>query len=371
MNRHRALRVQRATAWAALLVGIAGCHTFRDDKGIFVDPRDDYLDAVPSTPLVVPENMASVRIQDSWPIPEIVGQPVAKTFPNDPPQPKMLVGRNLDAVRIQRLGTRSWIVSGNAPSQVWPQIKQFLLDSRVGIDVENPPSGVVETSWLRLAEGDDAVREAIREGLANRQGDVEADEPAETAADGVMERVYVRVERGIRQGSSEVHVVHSRQGPDGEMPAVAEVETELIAELADYLAAAVASGPVSMVGRDIASESKARIAEDETGAPVLILNVDFERAYATIEQAINRAELGAVEADRDRRLFRVVLGQKPKEGLFARIIPGGGGDLGPSVSIELAATATGIEVSVRGEGEEPIDRALAQEILRTLREFAA
>ncbi len=355
----------------ALLLVVAGCHTLRDDKGIFVDPRDDYLDAAPSKPLVVPENMASVRIQDTWPIPEVARQPAAKTFPNEPPRPKMLVGRNLDTVRIQRLGSRSWIVSGDAPSQVWPQIKQFLLDSQVGIEVEDPPSGVVETSWLSIAEGDDAVREAMREGLDNR----EADREAETADDGLMERVHVRVERGIRQGSSEVHVVHSRKGADGELPAVTEVETAIIAELADYLAAAVASGPVSMVGRDIAAESKARIVEDETGTPILYLNVDFDRAWATIEQALERAELGTSEADRDRSLFRVVLGEKPKEGLFARIIPGGGGDLGPSVSIELASTATGIAVRVRGEsggeGEEPIDRALAEEILRTLREFAA
>ena len=148
-----------ATLGAAVLFVVAGCHTLRDDKGIFVDPRDDYLDAVPSKPLVVPENMAAIRIEDTWPIPEVTEQAAAKTFPREPPRPKMLVGRNLDTVRIQRLGPRSWIVSGDAPSQVWPQIKQFLLDSRVGIEKEDPPLGVVETSWLRAAEGDDdAVR---------------------------------------------------------------------------------------------------------------------------------------------------------------------------------------------------------------------
>lgn len=359
-----------ATLAVALVFLVAGCHTLRDDKGIFVDPRDDYLDATPGRPLVVPENMVAIRIEDTWPIPEVAEQAGARTFPRDPPRPKMLVGRNLDAVRIQRLGSRSWIVSGDAPSQVWPQIKQFLLDSRVGIDKEDPPAGVVETSWLRATEGDDAVREAIRSGLANREGGDETGEPAGTADEGLLERVHVRVERGIRQGSSEIHVVHSRKGSGGELPAVIEVETKLIAELADYLAAAVATGPVSMVGRDIASASKARIAEDETGLPVLYLNVDFDRAWATIDQALQRAELGTAEADRDRSVFRVVLGDKPKEGLFSRIIPGGRGDLGPAVSIELAATATGIAVSIRGEGEEPVDRALAEEILRTLREFA-
>ena len=355
---------------AALLFVVAGCHTLRDDKGIFVDPRDDYLEATTGKPLVVPENMAAVRIEDTWPIPEVTAQAAAKTFPNDPPRPKMLVGRNLDAVRIQRLGSRSWIVSGDAPSQVWPQIKQFLLDSRVGIDKEDPPSGIVETTWLRADEGDDTVREAIRSGLANRQGDGEPREPADPADEGLLERVHVRVERGIRQGSSEVHVAHSRKGPAGELPAVVEVESRLIAELADYLAAAVETGPVSMVGRDIASASKARIAEDDSGLPVLFLNVDFDRAWATIDQAIQRAELGTAEADRDRGVFRVVLEDKRKEGLFSRIIPGGRGEMGPAVSIELAATATGIAVSIRGEGEQPVDRELAEEILRTLREFA-
>jgi len=347
---------------AGLLLGLGGCRVFRDDEGIFVDPRDDYLDAQAGAPLIVPEDMEGTRIADTWPIPEVPAQPAAKTFPKEAPRPKIFVGRNLDAVRIQSLGSRRWIVSGDAPAQVWPQVKQFLIDSRVGIDSEDPESGVVQSVWLAVGEGEDVVRGAIREGLQESGG---GDVPGDW-----LDRVELRIERGIREGSSEVHIDHQRRSGTSEGSAVAEVEVQLIAELADYLAAAVATGPVSMVGRDIAAQSKARIVEDDEGMPALLLNVDYERAWATVEQALKRAEIEIEQSDRDQGVYRAVLSGESRTGLFSRILSGRG-DRGQVVSIHVANTPQGIRVDVRRPGDEPIDRELAEEILLTLREYAA
>lgn len=357
---------------AGLILALTGCHLLRDDKGLFVDSRDDYLEAKAGQPLVVPENMGARHIEDTWPIPEIAEQPAAKTFAHTVPRPKLFVGRDLDAVRIQRLGSRSWIVSGDAPSQVWPQIKQFLGDNNVGIELEDPPKGVVQSAWLRAGEGDDVVRQAIREGLGERDAArPEEERSAPAQAGDWLDRVQLTVERGIRQGSSEVHVVHSRVNAVGEAPAVTEVETQLIAKLADHLASAVSAGPVSMVGRDIASEDKARIVEDEDGVPMLLLNVDFDRAWATIGQALERAEVEVTESNRDEGVYLALIAPDGKSGFMARILPGGRkASKGRAVAIHVKGTPEGIVVNVRDPSDKPVDRDLAEEVLLTLREFA-
>ena len=347
------------------MLASTGCRLLRDDSGLFVDPTDDYLQAETSKALVVPEDMAD-SVGDTWPIPDIVELPTAKTYAEEVPRPKFLAGRNLDAIKIQKLGEKSWIVLADAPEQVWPLVKQFLADSGVAIEREDAPAGIVESDWFRVdAATNDTLRAAVREGLAqSEQG---------SATEGSwLDRVQLRIERGIRLGSTEVHVVHSRRSAATNAAAVPEVETELVTKLADYFAQGVAVASVSMVGREIASVSKARIVEDASGVPTLILNLEFDRAWATVDQALQRAELEVTDADRDRAMFRAVVHVVDERGFFARILPGGadaGG--GQAVNIHLRAVDDGVVIEVQDDAGQPVARELAEEVLLTLREFAA
>ena len=364
MNRFATVCI--ATAVVGVLAS-SGCRLLRDDSGLFVDSRDDYLDAEIGKPLVVPESL-DAGVGDTWPIPEIAEQPGAKTYPVDVPRPKFLAGRNVDAIRIQKLGTRSWIVLGDAPEQVWPLIKQFMVDADVGIEREDPPAGIVESAWFRSdSPASDTLRTAVRDGLAKREQTVPPPDNGPW-----LDRVLLRIERGIRLGSSEVHVVHMRRDAAGEAPAVAEVEAELTAKLADFIAQGAAAASVSMIAREIASESKARIVQDETGMPRLILSVGFDRAWATVDQALQRAELEVTEVDRDRGIYRAVLRVAQEKGFLARILPGGGkrGE-GQTVTIHLRDAGDGVVIDVQDDQGEPVSRELAEEVLLTLREFAA
>ena len=178
----------------------------------------------------------------------------------------------------------------------------------------------------------------------------------------------------IRVGSSEVHVVHYRTRSESEgtidASAVPEVEGELITEIAGYLAQGVASASVSMVGREIASERKARIVEDTNGAPMLVLHIGFERAWATVDGALERADMEVTQADRETATFRAVLRAEAKPGFFARVFSrrGAGGTL---VTLRLHERDDGVVVEVRDDGGQPVARELAEQVLLTLREFAA
>ena len=347
------------------MLASTGCRLFRDDAGFFVDPRDDYVEAKVGEPLEVPVGMES-SVGDTWPIPDIVEQPTAKTYADEVPRPRLLAGASTDEIKIQKLGGKSWIVLADAPEQIWPLVKQLLEVSGVGVAREDPPAGILETEWFTVdPDASDLLRAAVATGLSQQE---------QSAQGSRLERVQVRIERGIRVGSSEVHVVHYRTTPqsDGtiDTSAVPEVEGELITKMADYLAQGVASSAVSMVGREIASEQKARIVEDETGAPTLLLHIGFDRAWATVDGALERAQMEVTEANRDNATFRAVLPGETRPGFFARVFgrPSGGGT---AVTLRLKERDDGVVVEVGDGGGQPVAREVAEQVLLTLREYAA
>ena len=364
------LNARRLSASLALVLSFvsAGCRYLGDDEGIFVNPRDDYLQAQVGEPLTIPAEMADVRIVDSWPIPDVRAGDAAKNYPKAPPRPEVFVGGNVDAVKIQKLGTRSWVVLPDAPEQVWPLVKQFLAENGVAVGREDAPTGLVESAWIVIADRDyqDVVRAAIAEGQreAAQGGAGDSTPPASRY------RLRFRVERGIRRGSTEVHVDHDRiVGVDTDpAPGVAEVKAILTTKLADYFAHGLA-GTVSMVGRAIASESKAQVVKDAGGYPSLRLNVDFDRAWATVGQALERAEIEVAESNRDEAVFRAVFPTGDKVGWLKRLVPGGGPD-GAVVMIRLVAEGERVIVNVQAEDGRPLAVELAERVLLTLRDFA-
>ena len=338
----------------------------RDDKGLFVDPRDDYLNAQVGTPLVVPDGMADANIKDALPIPEIVEQPITKLFPRKAPRPAVLVGRDFDAVRIQRLGKRQWIVLGDPPAQIWPLTKQFLADNGIGVGQEDVAAGVIDSAWIVVIDQDydDSVRSAIRAGRARH-----VEQTGEAVPPG-RDRLRFRVERGIRRGSTEVHVVHQSTVGVGDdlAAAIVPIQAEVTTQLAEYYAAGVAAS-VSMVGLDIATADKARIVKDDKGYPALHLRVDYDRAWATVSQALRRAEISA-EADAENAVYHAVFPATGTATWLKRIVPGGESGRDIPVRIHVARDSLDTVISVSAPDGKPLTVELAEEVLVTLREFA-
>ena len=354
-------RVLGAVGVLALLFALDGCRYLADDEGIFVNRRDDYLQAQVGRQLDVPPELTDARIVDSWPIPDVPDAAAAKNYPGEPPRPEVFVGSDIDAVKIQKLGDRSWVVLPDAPEQVWPLIKQFLADNGVAVGREDAPAGVIESRWFVIADRDydDVVRAAIHTG--QREGD------ADSGSIPNRYRVRFRVERGIRRGSTEVHVGHERvRGNETALaPALPQVQAEVTTKLADYFALGVA-GAVSMVGRDIASESKAQVVKNADGYPSLRLDVDFDRAWATVGQALQRAEVEVAERDRDAATFRALF-STGDAGWLKRLRRDGGAVV---VLIHVAREDERVVVRVMDEAGAPLPVELAEQVLLTLREFA-
>ena len=348
----------RSFGLACALAGVLfGCRWVNDDKGLIRNTADDYLTAQESKPLVIPDDMKGSRIQDAWPIPEITEKPLARRYPNAAPRPEAFLGAGVgDAAKIQKLGKRSWMVVSDAPSTVWPVVKQFLADNGIAVAFEAPAEGRIDGTWLALDDSDyrDIVRTAISDGKQSED------------VIGGRDRIRFKIEQGIRRGSSEIHLRHENDAsgpPSTEWPessSLTNVEDAVLGEFGSYYAAGVSAQSVSKVALDISTETKAAIERDEQGHPQLRLNIDFDRAWAVIGQALRRANVDVKNVERDSGLVhveiqnRVLTGRKPS--FFSRVWPGGGEDV-TVVDIRVASSgATQLVQVLEREGGPVPDR---------------
>lgn len=361
----------RPCAVVALLLG-SGCSWFTDDEGWIQDRRNEYREAEPSRVPAVPRDLDGSAIREAMVVPEVDGMEQYRARDEfELPRPATLFAREEElGVRIQRFGGDSWIVAPDAPSQIWPRVKQFLSDNGVAIEAELPEDGIIETSWLRVedAEYRDLVRTIIREG----------------GGAGTWQRLRLRIEQAVRRGATEVHLAQVSSGTGSGSPdwsagsTDAALETELLAELAGYLAADVGSGGVSFVAQGIASQSKAEVVRTSEQPPVLRLRLDFPRAWATVDSALDNAEMTIMEADQGARSYRIRYNEAQfrdeEPGWFARLFSFGSDDpaaAGDPYLLRLDPVEGGFDVIVLDEAGDDVDRETGEQILTVLREFAS
>lgn len=364
-----------------LLFGIvlfSGCSTF-DREHSDVGAASDYL-IIRSTPeLVIPSHMDAIETEDLWVIPRIEYRPLAPFFPNEAPRPAPIIGdANPDLVRIQNLGNRSWMVVQKAPETVWPVVKQWVQDSGLDIRHEDARQGILFTERVSLDGAQpETLQFLIEEGKLNANIGSGADWLA------------VRLESGIRHGSTEVHVRYVNEPTEEaitttlwpEKSASIDIERTVLNNLANYDAAGYVAPTVSIEATNISLQPKAEVAENEDGFPLLNLYVDFTRAWATIQKALENAEFDVLSQESGDGYFDVqvseeVLRSKQKN-FFLRLIR-----LGNEGSNQYPST---VRIHIESSGE-PDDKntvrlsnveegvvlsvEFARELLRILREHA-
>ena len=380
-------RVLRGFALIGLCTGLAtGCGWFSDDKGFFVNRSDDYIDARQGPGLVIPEDLDQA-IEDPFPIPAIPEQQNARFYPGRPPLPGTIYAAdNRGEIRIQRLGDRIWLVVPEPPATVWPKIKQFLADNGVAVGSEAPGRGRITTEWLKVE--DEPYRDVVRVVLR------EAKQAEESGRFAGRERLLLRVEQGVRELTSEVHMRHQNDraaivNPDAIVDLepvrsdLASVEREFLNELGAYIAARVAEQTVSMVALEIASQEKAEIARNQEGDPELRLYLDSERAWATLDQALGAASVEIIELDRvagtclihiPEIAFTGPVPVQEKRGFFRRLNPfrgGRGSNEATDILLQVRQQEDGPHaITVHGVNGQSVSDDFRQDVLVLIREYA-
>jgi outer membrane protein assembly factor BamC len=363
-----------------LSLSLVGCGWLRGgEDGLFLNPKDDYLDSVQHNELVVPEDLRKLDNTDPFPIPETPEPPNPSFYADKPPLPDAIYANdNRDEVRIQRLGERRWLVVPEPATTAWPKLKQFMAENGVPLTYEAPQSGRLNTGWLKIDQSGyrDVIRTLVK--------DAKASNPLLTGQD----RFLIKVEQGLRPLTTEIHVRHENDSIslpvrdaivviNGLSSHVDAAEDDLLNEIGAYIAARVSEQTVSKVALQIGSAKKTELVRDASGYPALHLYLDHERAWATLGQALDNAEVEIVNLDRDAGFFAVNIpgsvftGEDESGGFLCRLTFSCDENNDLDVRILLEGDRRDYKVSVLDfDGTSPLTADVAQKVLVLIREFA-
>ncbi|MYD45402.1 MAG: outer membrane protein assembly factor BamC [Gammaproteobacteria bacterium] len=299
-----------------------GCSSF-DREHIDVDRASVYTEIQSTPELVIPSHMDPIEVEDLWVVPEIEDRPLAPFFGNEVPRPMPIVGpTDLDLVSIQNLGpNRSWVVVQRAPETVWPVIKQWIQDSGIVIRYEDRRNGSLFSEPMSF-EGTqpDSPRTLIEQGKQNAD------------ISGGTDWMAVQLENGFRRSSTEVHLRYMNEPSDEvvtttewpEKSVSIDIERALLNNLAQYDASGYVAPTVSIEATNISLKPKVEVVEDEQGFPSLRFHVDFTRAWATIQKALNNAEINILSQESGDRYFEVEVSEtalrNKQKNFFRRLI---------------------------------------------------
>lgn len=360
---------------------LSGCASwFNDGEGLILNPSDDYMDVEERAELEIPEDLRELRDTDPFPIPEVPEPPNPRFFPKRPPLPDAIYANdNRDEVRIQRLGARRWLVIPEPPTTAWPKLKQFLSENGVSLQFDDPGNGRLNTEWLRIS--DESYRDVVRNLLK--------DTKAAAGLQRGQDRFLIKVEQGLRALTTEVHVRHENDSLtlpvddavaqlDGLNSDVPQAESDFLSEIGAYIAANVSQQTVSRVAQQIGSVKKAELMRDTSGLPLLRLYLDYERAWATLGQALDNAEVEIRNLDRSTGVFFVtidadLIGTTEQKSFLCRVtFSCGGSNNDHNLQIRMAGeNDQTFDVRVLDDaGQQPQDPDLPQQVLVLLREYA-
>lgn len=286
------LRSGRGLALAALFLSVAtGC-------GSIQDRSEEYRDAELAGDLKIPEWFRSQSIQPAFPVPETEnGSRLARSGDTAVPEPPDLTENILEEnYVVETAGEQSWLLVNELPGRVWPSVVRFLVSKGLQIEYENPSAGLLQTE-----PADFSLR--AREWL-----EMDAD-----AADSELRTlVQARVSPGVRRRTTEVQLrVRRVDGPVDEFlqwspqSRFAELEKRLLEDMGDYLEEQEDVKSYSRAALDIAEDPRVRLVAPAEAEPRIELDLNYDRAWAEINRALEEADVPVVDINRSEGLWYV------------------------------------------------------------------
>ncbi len=358
----------RLLTGALLMASLGGCSYL----GI-TNKKDEYLQARSEPESSIPGHLDQPTFIALMEIPEVRDSRgiAGQTFELELPEPLSSAG--VDQVVIKKLGDDHWLFVDAPPAIVWPKIMAWCEASNVPVISANPRRGLIETAWIISAEGDaEQVVDSIVSGTSW------ADPGAS-----VRNRFLIRLEPGIRPQSTELHV-RQQEVPLAEyQPSRSavwhvpsdnvRVEHQFLNSLAFQLGATINETVVfSRMAAELRAD-RAQVVPDRE-KPVLKYQLDFDRAWATVNGALQNARIPIEDLDRSSRVFYVYYDDTFIEAPgFLRRLFGGGPKIDESKKyrLHLATSGEEVHVSVHGRDTELADPLIAEKLLKIIKQFSS
>jgi outer membrane protein assembly factor BamC len=281
---------------------------------------------------------------------------------------------DIDGIRIERDGQTRWLVVKLPADQVWPKVREFVLNNGLIIDKENPQTGVIETDW---AENRAKVGTSFQKILAKSLGTL--------YSTGTRDKFRIRLEKGTAPGTTEIYLSHhgmeevivektgagdigeTRWGP---RPSDPGLEAEMLRLLMVSLGMQedTAKSMVATAGATPPAE-RAKLAH-EGERTSLSLPEDFERAWRRVGLALDRTSFTVEDRDRSKGIYyvRYIDPDKPqkKKGFFSRMFSGKDKEPTNEYQILVKGDATASRVEVLNKDGAPEQSKTSERILTLL-----
>jgi outer membrane protein assembly factor BamC len=281
---------------------------------------------------------------------------------------------DIDGIRMQRDGQIRWLVVKLPADQLWPKVREFVLNNGLIIDKENPQTGVIETDW---AENRAKVGTSLQKVLAKSLGTL--------YSTGTRDKFRFRLEKGTASGTTEIYVSHrgmeevivektgagdigeTRWGP---RPSDSGLEAEMLRLLMVSLGMKEGMAQ-SMVATAEATPpaERAKLAHEGERSS-LSLPEDFERAWRRVGLALDRTSFTVEDRDRSKGIYYVRYidpdKSQKKKGFFSRMFSGKDKEPTNEYQILVKGDTTASRVDVLNKDGAPEQSKTSERILTLL-----
>lgn len=286
-------------------VAVSACQTIAEKRKI------DYKSTRTLPPLEVPPDLA-VPEGAAGPEGSAPGAATYSGFVSGEAQKKTAAGDVLpefDGIKLERAGQIRWLTVKLPPEQVWPKVREFVLDRGLIVDKENPQTGVLETDW---AENRANVGSGPQKLLAKSLGTL--------YSTGLRDKYRIRLERGATPGTTEVYLSHhgmvetiigsdpsgvgeTRWQPRQSDP---ELEAEMLRLLMVSLGMKEEKAKTMVASSAGATPPTERTKLERQGESLaLSLRDDFDRTWRRVGLVLDRTSFTVEDRDRSKGIYYV------------------------------------------------------------------
>ncbi|MHB8742419.1 MAG: outer membrane protein assembly factor BamC [Sulfuricaulis sp.] len=237
---------------------------------------------------------------------------------------------DFDNIQMKRDGQMRWLVVKMPADQVWPKIREFLLNSGFIINKENPQTGVIETDW---SENHANVVTGVQKLLAKALGTL--------YSTGTRDKFRIRLEKGDTPDTTEIYLTdrsmvekivnqvgsqevgQTRWEPG---PSDPDLEAEMLRQLMVSMGVKEEKAKSVVAAAEAAPPAEHATLSHQGDSTMLTLPEDFERAWRRVGLALDRSSFTVEDRDRSKGIYYVRYIDPDKsqggKGFFARLFGG-------------------------------------------------
>ncbi|MES2740126.1 MAG: outer membrane protein assembly factor BamC [Pseudomonadota bacterium] len=374
-----ASRATRGLVIGAVVAGLTGCGMI---NSVVSGNKVDYKSAKKASTLDVPPDLTQLQKDNRYSLPDTKdGVATASGYNAQKGQgPAAAVGAASVApalannVRVERSGNQRWLVVKQNPDVLWPQLKQFWVDSGFTLAMDLPAAGIMETEWNenRAKIPQDFVRDTIGKVFDSLYSTGERD------------KFRTRLER-LPDGSTEIYISH--RGAEEVFTGAQKdttiwtarpndpgLEAQFLAKLMTRLGSGDDAQAKTAVDSAVPQAPHSTL-QGAAGARSLALDDGFDRAWRRVGLALDRVGFTVEDRDRAQGVYFVRYvdpdGSK-QEGFFKKLFSWGSTTDKDKEAlryrIAVKAGGGGSQVTVLGGDGKPDATPTAEKILSLLNE---